>query len=330
MKREKVKFLRQLFAIEKKPQRGLLPIDWVVLVYTAFTLVLMALMWTRLINPVSMLMCRLQALAILVALWGVYRMLPCRLTHLARIACQMGMLGLWYPDTYEFNRLLPNLDHLFARAEQSLFGFQPALTLADSWSHPVVSELLSLGYVSYYPLIALVVVYYFMQCYDEFNRAAFTIMASFFLFYTVFIFLPVAGPQFYYEAVGLDQIAQGVFPDIGHYFEHHQESLPIPGWKEGFFHDMVVEAHDAGERPTAAFPSSHVGVTVVLLWLAWRARSRCLFWLMMPFAVLMFFATFYIQAHYAIDAIAGVVTGTLIYFLCQLLYLPFTRSGRHN
>ena len=310
----------QLFAVEKQPRRGLTPVDWAVLIYVVLTLILMLFLWDRLLNPMQMLWFRFQAVALVVAMWAVYKWLPCPFTLLVRLSSQLALLGLWYPDTYEFNRLFLNLDHLFAQAEQSFFGFQPALTFSVEWSHPVFSELMALGYVSYYPLIALVFVYYFIWCNDELNRAAFTIIASFFLFYIIFIFLPVAGPQYYYPAAGIDNIASGVFPAMGNYFETHQESLPIPGWNEGLFHQLVVDAHDAGERPTAAFPSSHVGVTVVLLWLAWRAGSLRLLWLMMPFAVLMFFATFYIQAHYAIDAIAGIAAGTLIYFICQGLY----------
>ena len=314
------KFFRQLFAIEKKPYRGLLAVEWAVLAYIAFTALLMLLLWTRLVNPISMVMFRVQVLALTAGLWAVYRMVPCRLTLLVRLCCQVGLLGLWYPDTYEFNRLFSNLDHLFAQAEQSLFGFQPALEFARHWSHPLVSELMSLGYVSYFPLIGLVVFYYFVKRYAELDLAVFVIMASFFMFYVVFIFLPVAGPQYYYQAIGLDQVAQGVFPDVGHYFEHHQEALPIPGLGGGIFSDLVVQAHEAGERPTAAFPSSHVGVTVVLLWLAWRSGSKLLLFSLLPFAVLMFFATFYIQAHYAIDAIVGIFAGTLFYFASLLLY----------
>ena len=320
-----MRFLRDLFAIEKKPRTGLLPVEWAVVAYTLATLLLMVVLWTRLVDPQQMLWCRFQALAMMAGLWAVYRMVPCRLTHFARAGCQMVLLGLWYPDTYEFNRLFNNLDHHFAQAEQTIFGFQPALVFAEKCSHPVVSELLSLGYASYYPLIALVVLYFFFCRYREFDRAVFVIVASFFLFYVVFICLPVAGPQYYYLAIGLDQAAQGVFPAVGHYFEHHQESLPIPGESGGVFHQLVVDAHVAGERPTAAFPSSHVGVTVVLLWLVWHASNRRLLLLLLPFAVLMFFATFYIQAHYAIDALAGIVAGTVIYFVCLLLYRPFQR-----
>jgi membrane-associated phospholipid phosphatase len=318
----KVKLIKKLFQIEKHPRKGLLPLEWAVLAYTAFTLLLMMLLFTRLHNPVQMLTCRIQAVTIMLALWGVYRMLPCRLTHLCRVVCQMSMLGVWYPDTYELNRILPNMDHLFASAEQAVFGCQPALVFSQACSHPVVSELLNMGYVSYFPLIALVSFFYFFCRYESFDRATFVIMASFFLFYVVFIFLPVAGPQYYYAAVGLEQIAAGVFPDVGHYFENQQTVLATPGWSDGFFYQMVVDAHEAGERPTAAFPSSHVGMTVVLLWLAWPA-SRRLFWIIMPFAVLMFFATFYIQAHYVIDAIAGVVAGTVLFFVCQGLFSLF-------
>ena len=152
-------------------------------------------------------------------------------------------------------------------------------------------------------------------------------MGSFFLFYLIFDFLPVAGPQFYFKAVGTDQIAQGTFPDIGYYFDqidfdvHNRDFiLPIPGWEDGPMYKALVIAHDAGERPTAAFPSSHVGVAVVVMWLAWETRNKKLFFTLLPFSVLLFFATFYIQAHYAIDAIAGLFAGTAFYFLLHLLY----------
>ncbi len=298
--------------------------------YAALTLVMMIIWWDQLVNPVGMLVGRAEAVATTLALWGLYRWRPCRLSMLIRVAGLMAWLGWWYPDTYELNRVLPNLDHLFAQAEQWTFGCQPALVLLQRYGQPVVSELLSLGYVSYYPLIITLVFFYFFRRYERFTYAVYVVMASFFIFYVVFDLLPVAGPQFYYEAVGCDLIAQGHFPDLGHYFRDHQESLPIPGWKDGPFYHLLVIAHDAGERPTAAFPSSHVGVTVVLLWLAWEARSRRLFWGMMPLGVLMFFATFYIQAHYAIDAIAGLFAGTALYFLLRWLYAKGYPSSRRE
>ena len=293
--------------------------EWVVLAYTAFTLLLMAWLWGRLVEPWPMLWGRVGVVAMTIGLWQLYRWKPCRLTMLFRVTGQLALLSQWYPDTYEFNRLFCNLDHVFASWEQALFGFQPALLFSQHFTSPVVSELLCLGYVSYFPMIAAVAFYYFFQRYDRFAYAAFVILASFFLFYVIFIFLPVVGPQFYYVAVGNENIAQGIFPDMQHYFLDHQEILPLPGY-DGLFHKLVEVAHVAGERPTAAFPSSHVGISVVLLWLAWETRSRALFIPLLVLTVLMFFATVYIEAHYAIDAIAGLFVGTAMYFLFKAAY----------
>lgn len=318
---------KQLLKTESKPIRGLLWLEWAMVAYVALTTVLIAFTFNRLHDPMMMLWGRGQALIMTLALWGAYRLYPCRLSLLGRVVGQLLFLSWWYPDTFELNRIFPNLDAFFAQAEQSLFGFQPALTFYRDFGSPVVSELLSLGYVSYYPMIAAVVFYYFFWCYERFLRTSFIILASFFLFYVIFIAVPVAGPQFYYQAVGTDQIAQGVFPWLGDYFDrlpfevtNHDHALPIPGWKDGLFYRLLVDAHNAGERPTAAFPSSHVGITTVVLWLAYEARSRRLLFTMLPLAVLMFFATFYIQAHYAIDAIAGLLAGTMMYFLFRSVY----------
>ena len=299
---------------------GLYWFEWVMIGYTVLTLIIMACFWNAIPNKGAMFLLRGLAVLLTLALWRVYRLWPSRLTLMLRVAGQLVLLSQWYPDTYELNRIFPNLDHVFAQWEQTLFGCQPALLFSQNFPSPWVSELLELGYVSYFPMIAAVSFYYFLKRYDRFPYAAFVILASFFLFYVIFIFLPVAGPQYYYQAVGCDKIAQGIFPDMGHYFLDHQESLTIPGHHDGIVYHLLQITHAAGERPTAAFPSSHVGASTVLLLLAWESRSRRLFWSLVPFSLLMFFATFYIQAHYVIDAIAGIPVGIAMYFLFRTLY----------
>ena len=305
--------IKKIFEIERKPRKGLLAVEWAILAYMVFTLVLMLITYTKLQNPESMLWGRARFLIITFALWGVYRMIPCRFTLFCRIGAQLALLSWWYPDTYEFNRMFRNLDHVFAGYEQQLFHCQPALLFSQKISNPVFSELMHLGYATYYPLIALVSLFYFLYRYQEFQRATFVILTSFFIYYVVFILLPVTGPQYYYLAAGLDNIANGSFPSVGDYFATHDESLPIPGWKDGFFYQCVASAHAAGERPTAAFPSSHVGVTTILLLLAWHARNRKLVYTILPFFVLMCLATVYIQAHYAVDVIGGWISAVVIY-----------------
>ncbi len=309
--------IKKFFITEKEPHRGLLAAEWVGIAYLLFTLVMMAVMGSRLLHPEAMLWGRLRYLVITVALWLVYRQMPCPFTLFLRIVAQMSFLGWWYPDTYELNRMLPNLDHIFAGWEQSLFGGQPSLLFSQEMPWAWFSELMCMGYVSYFPLMTILLVYYFVRRYQEFRQAAFILLASFYTYYVVFVLLPVTGPQFYYLAVGTDNIAAGIFPNIGDWFLTHAERMAAPGWSDGFWYHMLELTHDAGERPTAAFPSSHVGITTVVMLLAWRTRSRGLILTILPFYVLMCFSTVYIYAHYAIDAIAGLVTGVAIFLILK-------------
>lgn len=309
-----IKFIKQLFTIDKHPRKGLLALEWVMLGYLVLTLLIVFFTYTKTENPDAMIWGRIRVAAVTAGMWAVYRMLPCRITLFLRITVQLALLGWWYPDTYEINRMLPNLDHVFAAWEQQIFGCQPALLFCEAMPWPVASELMSMGYASYYPMIVVVVVFYFLFRYKEFERTAFVVLAAFFLYYLIYIFLPVTGPTFYYKAVGLDNIARGIFPNVHDYFNYYQDCLPTPGYEKGLFYQMVESAKAAGERPTAAFPSSHVGISTILMMLAWHSGSRRLFYMLTPFYVLLCLSTVYIQAHYAVDVVAGLATGAAFYF----------------
>ena len=87
--------IRELFAIEKKPQRGLIAAEWVVVGYTVLTTLMMLFLWTKLPDAGAMLLGRFQALVTMAALWGVYRLVPCRLTMFCHVAMQLAMLSWW-------------------------------------------------------------------------------------------------------------------------------------------------------------------------------------------------------------------------------------------
>ena len=291
--------------------------EWVIMGYLLITLAIVLVMYNKMADPYVMISMRARVLAITVALWGVYRMMPCTATRTLRVIAHLAMLSWWYPDTFELNRGLPNLDHIFASVEQTVFGCQPALLFSQNFNSTLFSELMHLGYSSYYVFIFVVPAYYLFCRREEFERVAFVIVAAFFIHYVIFDLLPVSGPQYYYHVVGEDQIAQGVFPNIHDYFHHSWDgqSASLPGHDGQFFRSLVELAHRTGERPTAAFPSSHVSIMVLLLLLIWHGRGRILFFCLLPLGILMFFATFYIKAHYAIDAIAGLASGVLSYWL---------------
>ena len=310
--------LRWLIGRDEQPH-GLWPIEWLALAYNAITLLFMAILWPRMDHPQTMLADRAYILAATFLMWGIYTLWPRRLMTFVRITVQMCLLCYWYPDTYEFNSTLPNLDHIFARWDTVLFGCQPALEFHRLCPWPWFCEAVNMGYFSYYPMIVVVMVFFFLCRNKHYVEASFTVLCSFFLYYLIYIALPVAGPQFYFWAVPPEVIESGQFPALGTYFSLHTEMLPTPGDPTGLFYRLVEQAQEMGERPTAAFPSSHIGITLILLLLVYP-QSRRLFYVLLPFAVLLAMATVYIQAHYLVDAIAGVLTAYPVYRLSRWIF----------
>ena len=250
-------FLKDLFKIEQKPPKGLFTYEWATVGYIAFTLLLAMFTYTKLAHPEAVVFGRLRIVAVMAALWLVYRLAPCRLTRFTRAAAQLSLLPWWYADIYELNRAFPKLDWLIASSEQSFFDCQPALTLSHTLTGSVPSELMYLGYASFFPVLVLVVLYYFGWRYNEFERAMLILMGAFFAYFVLFIFIPTAGSTYYYEAVGLKNIVAGHFPNLHDYFNYHYKSLPGPGYTDGLFYHIIESARRISGRPAASRHGHH-------------------------------------------------------------------------
>lgn len=292
------------------------------ILYNLLTTLLIIIFFNRLNDPREMLMGRFIIAAATFVVIYAYTQYPSKAIRLVRIVSQMCLLSYWYPDTFEFNRIFPNLDHLFATLELDIFACQPALLFDQACSSLFWREAFNMGYWLYYPMIALVSFFYFFRRPKDVERCTFVIMSSFFLYYLIYIFLPVAGPQFYFPVIGDELAVAGPYPEIGDYFNLNPEITIAQEGKGGLFTELVGVAQSSGERPTAAFPSSHIGITVILVMLAFRAK-RLLAYMLFPIFVLLCCATVYIKAHYLVDAIAGLATGVMLYYFTTWLYKRF-------
>jgi len=243
----------------------------------------------------------------------------------SRFAFVGALLVYWYPETFDINRMIPNFDYVLAGLEQKMFGFQPALVFSKLYPQHWFCELLNMGYFAYYPLIIGTSLYLYLKDRKYFEYFFFTVLFSFFCYYTLYILFPTAGPQYYFQAIGLDQAQSGIFPNVGHYFDKHQELLS-PSYNSGFFSQMVQNTQQVGERPTAAFPSSHVGISTLIFILILKNRRYIFFSILFPVYLALVAATVYIQAHYVIDVIAGLVTSVVFYVLGSIVYKEFTRK----
>lgn len=300
-------------------RKGLFAVEKVSLIYNLLTTILILFIFQRMDHPVAMLRDRAAIVGMTFLLMYLYRLAPCKFSAFIRIAVQMSLLSYWYPDTFEFNRVLPNLDYVFASTEQWIFGCQPALLFSHYLPQIWISEPLNMGYFFYYPMIVLVAMFYFIYRFELFEKLSFVLVASFFIYYLIYIAVPCAGPQFYFPVIGYDNVVHGIFPPIGDYFDRHSEVMLAPEYDRGLFYNLVKASQQVGERPTAAFPSSHVGISTILMIMAWRG-SKKLFAGLFPLYLLLCCATVYIQAHYLIDSIVGFISAFPLYILVTEMF----------
>ncbi len=229
------------------------------------------------------------------------------------------LLSYWYPETFDINKTLPNLDFLLADFEQLIFGCQPALLFDGYFHQQWFSEIMNMGYLSYYPLIVITGLYFYFKDSTYFKVFFFSIIFSFYLFYLVYSVLPTVGPQYYFIANGMADVEKGIFHHIGNYFLNNNVVIGHPA-NNGFFQNLVETTQLVGERPTAAFPSSHVGISTLIMIHIFKKRYFKVFTFISPIYLALLLSTVYIKAHYVIDVFAGLMTAFLFYYLSVWVY----------
>ena len=177
-------------------------------------------------------------------------------------------------------------DQLVQGWEATLFGASPAHVAAGRWPWPALSELLHLGYLSYYCIIYLPPLWLYVR--NERREFEVTITALAITFtscFAVFVFFPVAGPRYLWSAP--------------------------PAIPDGPIRRLALTLLAAGSSKGAAFPSSHVAVAVVQSLMMLR-HHRAAGWAISVASLLLALGAVYGGFHYGIDVLVGAATGGLI------------------
>src|SRR6266496_3755017 len=206
-------------------------------------------------------------------------------------------LGDWYPML-----LLPALygeigvltldagfqnDLLIQRLEAWVFGSQVAYRWIRELPNPALSWTLHASYLAYYPILyASPLGLWLVGRRDASRHTIFAVMATFYLCYIAFLFFPVAGPRYAFDAA-------------------HNAATEV--WPARFAQWLL----DRGDSWGAAFPSSHVAASVVATGMALR-YWRTLGLVLLPCTAGLILAVVYGQFHYAVDAMAGLVVAALM------------------
>jgi membrane-associated phospholipid phosphatase len=193
-------------------------------------------------------------------------------------------------------------DDLIIAVEQALFGGQPSREWAAAAPFLWLSEPLHAAYLSYYFIIFVPPFILFVTGRKEqFRTDVFVLLLSFFAHYLFFIYFPVQGPRYLFPAPG-GELATGAMYGMAH---------------------SVLEA---GSSRGAAFPSSHVGVSVAqtLITIRYLPRVAPLIGLL---TVGLALGAIYGGFHYATDAAAGVLLGVITVAAAPRVAAFFDRRG---
>jgi membrane-associated phospholipid phosphatase len=280
----------------KKNLQLIYPIDLITIAYILITGIFIVFSSAKLQNILPHLLARVVILAIISFLIYLDQNFSKKAIKFLRLFYPLALLSYFYPETdYLNNIFFPNLDPIVANLEVTIFGGQPSVWFAEYCSWKWFNELMNFGYFSYYFLIFIVCFWIYRKSYENCTYGIFIVCMSFYMYYILFIIFPVAGPQFYLTP-----------PD---------NQLP----DAYIFREAIKLVHSLGEGPTAAFPSSHVGILCILLYLAFKFVPKLLKWII-PVGILLFLSTVYIKAHYVIDVIAGVLSFPTMYWLSSRAY----------
>ncbi len=291
----------------RKYLRLLTPIDIITLGYIIVSGIYILLASTSLHKFYGNLTYRVLFITIILMLIYINGVSGTRVVRFFRYFYPLGLLMYFYPETASINNFIfKDLDPFFANIEVGLFGGYPSVWFSQYMPWKWFNELMSFGYFSYFPLIFLFCYIIYRWNYKNFSFSIFVICMSFYMYYILFILFPVAGPQFYLTPPN-NQLPDGyLFRNIMKVIEHY------------------------GEGPTAAFPSSHVGIISILLYLVYRFRPSLFKWYL-PVSILLCLSTVYTKAHYVVDVIGGLLTAPVMYWISSYTYyLIFTNLKQIN
>jgi membrane-associated phospholipid phosphatase len=270
--------------------------EWLTIVYSFSTILYMMAFYSKVRHPVLFFGIRIAVILGITLLAIISDNQQNKYLHTIRQFLPYLLLGYWYSETFFFSdMMMSNKDAIFCGIDQFLFGCQPSIMFSRILPQAWFSELMYFGYFTHYVFLLGIPLWFWFRNPQYFDKVVFVMVCSLFIYYSVYDMLPVEGPQFYFK---------------------NSDALVPKGY---LFCDIVLLIQRMGEYPTGAFPSSHVGLTVVMLQLVYRYDRR-LFWSVLPLAIILICSTVYIKAHYLVDVLGGIVTAFLLYYLTSALF----------
>jgi membrane-associated phospholipid phosphatase len=199
-------------------------------------------------------------------------------------------------------------DAYFARLDRLVFGFQPAREFSAAFGQlPWCNEIMFGAYFSFYLMLVLTPWIPWLRGDEAEGERESSILAGFMLVvYVFYVFFRVVGPKHY-------------LPDL--------ITLGYGGLRGGFFTSLEGGILSATITTGAAFPSSHVAVSLMMTYFIARTERRLLPLYALDVGLIAL-ATIYIYAHWVADVVGGIFAAALLVPLFSRLQDTLLERGR--
>ena len=203
-----------------------------------------------------------------------------------------------------------------------LFGVEPCLWAEQFYSRErtEVFQVLYMSFALLAPAVPLVLL--FQKRFEDFRRAALSIIVCFYMGYALYLVFPAAPPRVALASEFRKNLGGDPLRDL-----YRGPTWP---WEAEAASSSPAGAADLASRaaestlallPTdsrAAFPSLHAAVSLLALGLAWRFTRR-LFFVLLPVAAGLWVSTIYLRHHFVVDLFAGFALAPAAYVLAPKL-----------
>jgi len=284
-------------------QRGLWPVDWLLLSYLLFISLLIAGFRQRIADAGVLLM--VHALAgLLIAAYAFLPQLPGAFyfRHIYPLpyvfACYRLMSVLIRSIREErFDALLADWDRSFWHADPTVW--------LERLQTPALTEGLQIVYALFVPVVLAVAVILWVQKREDFRSYAFLLTLGFLASYLLYLLVPARGPRYLLDGL---------------------QTRPLSGlWLYGPLRhllDVMESSH------YDCFPSGHAEMTLLAWWTVSRI-SKPLSAFYLVYTALILLATVYLRYHYTVDLAAGAALAGLVWYTAPLFERAPVRQDKH-
>jgi membrane-associated phospholipid phosphatase len=224
----------------------------------------------------------------------------------------LSLCSLVYENLHDLTFLIRKEaydNHLMA-FDQSLFHVQPTLWIEAHLATPLLTDLMVLGYGTYFFLpAALLLAAYRRGDQRRFRTLSVAVLLVFLFGFLSYVLIPVIGPRYHLREWYVNPVLSGRF---------------FSGNASEIFGQLEAVQRDC-------FPSLHTALSGVSLYYAWRWRSFLPWgrlWLVIYaiLAVSIWASTIYLRQHWVGDVFAGWLLAALVVVLAPLASLQLSRK----